>query len=305
MSDSADSDVQQNKRTKRQKSRGPIYTKEENAALVAAVSKEKVTLFCQSVPASEKSAAWERVRDSVNAVSKFHRPTNGVRHRFYDCRATVTKKMQRLRLGQNRGKPIKLREWEAELRDVLLAEDVPGFSSRGHNHRAGDQETSSLEGSAPTPSTSYQQHSGESCIQDPPASASGRTIAPPQDQQYHPERRVQCSPHSPVLLLERLEIQPEITPIIPQTPDFSPGPEEEHRGQGSFIQPPHALMPPTAVPPFPTVQEIILRELIELRCDNRKLQRKVKRLTRLTHQLSRQQTESFEIILARASQQHN
>ena len=81
MSDSADSDVQQNKRTKRQKSRGPIYTKEENAALVAAVSKEKVTLFCQSVPASEKSAAWERVRDSVNAVSKFHRPTNGVRHR--------------------------------------------------------------------------------------------------------------------------------------------------------------------------------------------------------------------------------
>ena len=60
--------------------------------------------------------------------------------RFYDCRATVTKKMQRLRLGQNRGKPIKLREWEAELRDVLLAEDVPGFSSRGQNHRAGGEE---------------------------------------------------------------------------------------------------------------------------------------------------------------------
>ncbi|PIO28955.1 hypothetical protein AB205_0097690, partial [Aquarana catesbeiana] len=109
----------------------------------------------------------------------------------------------------------------------------------------------------------------------PPASTPGRKQRPntPQDQQGQTEGRVQCSPHSPVLILEGIELQnePELTPGIPQTPAFSPWPEEEVRGQGSGMLPPsnagtsvHVLQEPQqspsparvppAVPPGPTVQ---------------------------------------------------
>ncbi|PIO09729.1 hypothetical protein AB205_0197450 [Aquarana catesbeiana] len=84
--------------------------------------------------------------------------------RFYDCRSAVIKKMKKHLRGEYiRGKPIEFREWEAELRDGLglLAEDVPGVSSRDPqtpHQRAGDRATSSVERSAASPS---HRHSGE------------------------------------------------------------------------------------------------------------------------------------------------
>ncbi|PIO09273.1 hypothetical protein AB205_0115690, partial [Aquarana catesbeiana] len=75
--------------------------------------------------------------------------------RFYDCRAAVIKKMKKRLWGEHiRGKRVEFREWEAKLRDGLglLAEDVPGVSSRGPHQRAGDQATSFVERSAPSPS---------------------------------------------------------------------------------------------------------------------------------------------------------
>ncbi|XP_073448618.1 uncharacterized protein [Aquarana catesbeiana] len=88
---------------------------------------------------------------------------------------------KRLRGEHIRGKPVEFQEWEAELRDGLglLAEDVPGVSSRGPHQRAGDRATSSLERSAPSPS--HRHSESLTRIPDSPVASTGkkqRTITP-------------------------------------------------------------------------------------------------------------------------------
>ncbi|PIO22841.1 hypothetical protein AB205_0138220, partial [Aquarana catesbeiana] len=158
----------------------------------------------------------------------------------------------------------------------------------------------------------------ESPSRIPPAS-SGRKQRPntPQDQQDQPEGRAQCSPHSPVLILEGIELQnePELTSGMSQTPGFSPWPEEEVRGQGSGMLPPSNAAPsvhvlqepqqsppparvPPAVPPGPTVQlERLLREVRRPSSENRRLSQDMRRLTRTIHLIVRQQTDHLELML--------
>lgn len=54
-------------------------------------------------------------------------------HWFYDCRASVNKKVEKHILAKSTGgKAVVFRQWEAELRDGLLAdEDVLGVSRKG------------------------------------------------------------------------------------------------------------------------------------------------------------------------------
>ncbi|XP_073492002.1 uncharacterized protein [Aquarana catesbeiana] len=270
----------------------------------------------------------------------FHLPFLG----FYDCRAAVIKKLKKRLRGEHiTGKPVELREWEVKLKDGLglLAEVVPGVSSRGPHQRAGDRETSSVERSTPSPS--HRHSESPIRIPDSPEASTGRkqqTITPqespnrippassgrkqwpntPQDQQDQPEGRAQCSPHSPVLILEGIELQnePELRPAMSQTPAFSPWPEEEVRGQSSgMLLPPctaapsvHVLQspPPVRVPTAPglTAQiERLLSEVRRLTTENRRQSRDMRRLTRTIHLIGRQQMDHFELLLSRVNQQHN
>lgn len=221
--------------------------------MVAAVNRDKVRLFSLNVSTSVKRAAWERVRDSVNAVSKVCRATTGVRYRFYDCQASVNKKIGRHLLAQSTGgKAGVFRQWEAELRDGLLAdEDVPGVNSKGPaKHQRADRATSSMEGSAPSSCPQYSDSESLSHIPDPPASASVRKQwhITPQHQQDQPEGRAQCSPPcSPVLICDGIELQnePELTPVIPQTPAFhSPHDQRRRSSRAMFPASYHHQMLP-------------------------------------------------------------
>lgn len=154
------------------------------------------------------------------------------------------------------------------------------------------------------------------------------------DQQDQPEGRAQYSPPcSPVLICEGIELQnePELTPVITQTPAFSPWPEEkEVTGHVSRILPPSDAAPgvplqeqpqllppptrmplaPTAVPPGPATvhnaeRQTVLTEVRRLASDNRRMLRAIRRLTRTIQLAARQQTDRMKIMLARVNQQQN
>ncbi|XP_077329225.1 gamma-tubulin complex component 4-like isoform X1 [Lithobates pipiens] len=286
----------------------------------------------------------EKVRAAIaehviekRAKSPVHQKEKFKPNRFYDCRASVNKKMEKHLLAQStRGKAVVFRQWEAELRDGLLAdEDVPGVSRKSPaEHQRADRATSSVEGSAPRSCPQYSGSESVSHIPDPSASATVRKQRhiTPQHQQDQSEGRAQCSlPCSPVLICEDIELQnePELTPVIPQTPVFSPWPEEA-TGHVSRILPPSdaapgvplqeqpQLLPPrtqmalpsTAVPPGSAtvpdaVHQRLLRELQSLASDNRRMSRDIRRLTRSIQLAARQQTDHMEIMLARVNQQQN
>ncbi|XP_056401624.1 uncharacterized protein LOC130295184 [Hyla sarda] len=77
------------------KNRGPRFTTDENRALVAAVTRHKATLFTTTVGSEEKFAAWKRVRDAVVHVGAKDRSVECIRKRYYDCKATVLRKIKK------------------------------------------------------------------------------------------------------------------------------------------------------------------------------------------------------------------
>ncbi|XP_056408280.1 uncharacterized protein LOC130368797 [Hyla sarda] len=102
------------------KQRGPKFTEAENVALVAAVSTEKFVLFNTTVGTQEKMAAWSRVREKVSQVGSgtADRTVLSIRHRYYDCRASVVKKIKKQQQRRN----INFKNWELELKKHLLPE---------------------------------------------------------------------------------------------------------------------------------------------------------------------------------------
>ncbi|XP_056418825.1 uncharacterized protein LOC130359365 [Hyla sarda] len=79
------------------KNRGPRFTTDENLALVAAVTRHKATLFTTTVGSEEKFAGGKRVRDAVVHVGAKDRSVECIRKRYYDCKATVLRKIKKPR----------------------------------------------------------------------------------------------------------------------------------------------------------------------------------------------------------------
>ncbi|XP_056407928.1 uncharacterized protein LOC130304728 isoform X2 [Hyla sarda] len=214
---------------------------------MAAVSTEKSVLFNTTVGTQEKMAAWSRVREKVSQVGSgtADRTVLCIRHRYYDCRASVLKKIKKQRQRRN----ISFRKWEMELKKHLLpeAQTSGNASLRSHHH------------------------------------------SPPQ---------------SPV----RRDVEAEEN--LPQSA-FTPVPEED-MGQplsSAGCSPPPIPSPLSPTPAPPSVpMDMYLRVLHERdrlsREHNRHLAREIRRLTRTMHRLHHRQTDDFQVMLARVSQQH-
>ncbi|XP_056427021.1 uncharacterized protein LOC130367950 [Hyla sarda] len=170
------------------KQRGPKFTEAENVALVAAVSTEKSVLFNTTVGTQEKMAAWSRVREKVSQVASgtADRTVLSIRHRYYDCRASVLKKIKKQQQRRN----INFKNWELELKKHLLPE-----AQTSEAERSDQQGQASLrshhDSSPPSPVLSHLESRSEVEADD--------NVPVPEEDMGQPLSSAACSPaiHSP------------------------------------------------------------------------------------------------------------
>ncbi|XP_053550622.1 uncharacterized protein LOC128642014 [Bombina bombina] len=115
------------------KHRGPKCTYEENVVLVKGVLANAHILFDTGLhkhgSASKRNAIWKQIQDDVYMVSKTKRTMDCIKHRFYDCKSAVKKKMdlEAKNRRDSSGGPvtdIAYNTWEEMLRKSITAVDM-------------------------------------------------------------------------------------------------------------------------------------------------------------------------------------